>query len=80
MPTDLLVEARNVRIGRDEGMGLFRGGAPPSASHDEASGSGRRVPWDTDVFAAAREAAAFTQLDFASTVPFDYVATGAQWM
>ncbi len=41
---------------------------------------GANSPWDTDVFAAARDAAAFTQLDFASTVPFDYVATGAHWM
>lgn len=64
------MEARNVRIGRDEGMGFI-------PTKDDR---GANSPWDTDVFAAARDAAAFTQLDFASTVPFDYVATGAHWM
>ena len=76
MPTDMLIEARNVRIGRDEGMG-----ATSSPHHRQQALQTHSGAWDTaGVFVAARDAAAFTQLDFASTVPFDYVATGAHWM
>ena len=76
MPTDMLIEARNVRIGRDEGMGCAS-----SPHHRQQTLQTHSGAWDTaGVFVAARDAAAFTQLDFASTVPFDYVATGAHWM